>query len=426
MLNTTTFPAYLRSLRLTEPVTTAGGAMVLGPPRSIAELGLRLGLGFIFLDTPQTRSILTNLGLDSALTQTIAKRMRSLKMWRPIWEDLAAPHLRAVEAALAQGAADAAVQSIYTALTMLGLAYSGDGFYIYTPLPERRRILPVQRRLYQQLREIKNDRVERLTIPHARGVTHGLFHLPHHAEDRVPALRSSEREAPNLDEVQRRASPSHALRAPALLVIHPLSGDKDDYDVTVAPFRQAGYATLTIDMPAHGENFDGPRIQADDEQVAMAALEVLAGRPEVDADRLGVMGGSMGAFFALRTAAASLKVKACVAYASPFDIGLGIRKSVRGIRASFAWVIGAKTPAEIARKAQPFALYDALHKIRCPVLVAHGTRDHICDFTASYEIARRVTAPLTVHPLVGADHEVAQPSAPHIAGPAIEWLKKHL
>jgi pimeloyl-ACP methyl ester carboxylesterase len=398
MLNTTTFPAYLRSLRLTGPVTTQGGAMISGPPLALAEWGLRLGLGFLFLDTPQTRSILANLGLDPVLTRAIAARMRSLKMWRPIWEDLAVPHLRAVEAALARGDANAAVRAINTTLTMLGLAYSGDGFYIYTPLPERRRILPVQRRLYQQLREIKNDRVERIAIPHARGVTHGLFHLPHHAEGRIPAL----------------------------LVIHPLAGDKDDYDVTVAPFREAGYATLTIDLPAHGENFDGPRLQPDDEQTAVAALEVLAARPEVDAERLGVMGGSMGAFFSLRTAAASPRVKACVAYASPFDIGLGIRKSVRGIRQSFAWVIGARTYRETLQKARPFALYDALHKIRCPVLVAHGTRDHICDFTASYEIARRLTAPVTVHPLVGADHEAAQPSAPHIAAPAIEWLKQHL
>jgi 2,6-dihydroxypseudooxynicotine hydrolase len=398
MLNTTTFPDYLRSLRLTGPVTTQGGAMVSGPPRSIAELGLRLGLGFLYLDTAQTRSILTNLGLDPALTKVIARRMRTLNMWRPIWEDLAVPHLRAVEAALARGDRDAAVESIHTALTMLGLAYSGDGFYIYTPLPDRRRIVPVQRRLYQRLREIKGDRVERIAIPHARGVTHGLFHLPHPAEGRVPAL----------------------------LVIHPLAGDKDDYDVTVALFRKAGYATLTIDMPAHGENFDGPRIQADDEQVPSAALEALAARPEVDADRLGVMGGSLGGFFSLRTAAASPRVKACVAYASPFDIGIGIARAVYGIRQSFAWVVGAKGYRDTLARAKPFALYDVLHKVRCPVLIMHGTRDHICDFTATYEIARRLTAPVTVHPIVGADHEVALPNAPHIAGPAIEWLQQHL
>lgn len=396
MLNTASFPSYVKSLKIKGPVTTQGGAMVAGPPPPIAELGVRLGLGGLFLNTPQTKSILANLGLDPGLTEVVSRRLRSLKMWRSVWEDLAAPHLKAAEAALARGDKAAADAAIRTSLTMLGLAYSGDGYYIYVPLPERRRILPVQRRLYQQLREINGDRVERVAIPHARGVTAGLLHLPPGATGRVPAL----------------------------VVIHPLAGDKDDYDVVVEPFRRAGFATFCFDMPAHGENFDGPRIRPDDEQVAVAALNVLANRPEVDADRLAVMGGSLGAFFALRTAAVSPRVKACLAFASPFDIGGGIAKAVPGIRQSFAWVVGAKTYEETLEKAKLFSLYDVPQQIKCPVLIVHGTRDHICDFTASYEIARRVRSPLTVQPVVGADHEVAQPKDSRIAGPAIEWLRQ--
>lgn len=398
MLNTTSFPAYVRSLNLKTPVTTKGGAMVSGPPVPIAELGVRLGLGFLFLNTPQTKSIMANLGLDPAITEEVSRRLRSLKHWRGVWEDLSAPHLKMIDTALAAGDRDRAVQAINTALTMLSLGYSGDGHYIYTPLPERQRILPVQRRLYQQLREINGDRVERVVVPHPRGETAGLFHLPKDARGPVPAL----------------------------VVIHPLSGDKDDFDVTIAPFREAGFATLCIDMPAHGENFHGPRIQPDDEVVPAAALEWLAARPEVDAERLAVIGGSLGAFFALRTAAHSRLPKACVAFASPFDIGAGIGQAVSGIRQSFAWVVGAKTFEETVEKGKRFALYDVPQQITCPVMVVHGTRDHICDFTASYEIARRVRAPLTVHPIVGADHEVAQPHEPHIAGPAITWLKQTL
>lgn len=398
MLNTTSFPAYVRSLKVSGPVTTRGGAMVAGPPVPVAEAAIRLGLGFFFLSTPQTRSIIANLGLDPKLADVVARRLRSLSMWRAVWEDLAAPYLKRAEAALARGDQQTAAEAIRVSLIMLGLAYSGDGYYIYTPLPERRRILPIQRRLYAQLRAIQGDQVERVEVPHARGVTSGLLHLPRQAAGRVPAL----------------------------LVIHPLSGDKDDFDVTVAPFRAAGYATFCIDLPAHGENFDGPRLKADDEQVAIAALEVLASRPDVDADRLGVLGGSLGAFFSLRTAAASRRVRACVAFASPFDIGAGIPQSVRGIRQSFAWVVGATSYAETLEKAKPFHLAGAVERIACPTLVVHGTRDHICDFTASYEIARRITSPLTVLPIVGADHEVAQPGAAHIAGPAVEWLKRVL
>lgn len=399
MLDTRSFESFLRSLNIKEPVTTQAGAMISGPPKPLAEAAIRAGLGFVFLSTAQTKNILVNLGLDPELTQVVARRMKSLQMWRPVWEDIAAPHFKAMEAAWARGDRGAAIEAIRLTLTMLNLAYSGDGYYIYTPLPERRRILPIQRRLYARLRELNREHVETLTVTHADGVTTGLLHLP---------------------------PESGAGRVPALLVIHTLAGDKDDYDVTVRPFRAAGYATFCIDMPAHGENFDGRRILPNDEQVCVAALEVLANHPAIDPERVGVLGGSLGAFFALRTAAASQHVKACVAYASPFDIGSGIMKAVYGIRTSFAWVVGAKTPDEIQAMGNAFALYDALHKIQCPVLVVHGTQDHICDFTACYEISKRITSPLTVVPLIGTDHEAAQPFAPHLAKPGVEWLKKNL
>lgn len=405
MLNTATFPEYLRSLGLTGPVTTQAGVMVAGPPPGLAEFGLRLGLGPAFLNTPQTRSILANLDLDPALMGVVARRLRSLSRWRTVWEDAAAPYLKAVEQALADGDPAGAGRAIRTALTLLNLAYGGDGHYFHTPLSERRRILPVQQRLHARLRAITGDRIERLAVTHARGVTPGLLHLPPHARGRVPAV----------------------------LGIHQLSGNKDDFDVTLAPFRAAGFATFCVDLPAHGENFEGPRLQADDEQVAWAALQVLAGRPEVDPERLGVLGGSLGAFLALRTAALAgrsngggLSLRACVAYASPFDIGYGIRFAVRGIRENFAWVVGARTPRELLGRTEPFHLRHGLEQIACPVLVVHGTQDHICDFTASYEIARRVRAPLAVHPLVGADHEVAMPYAAHLAAPGIAWLQQHL
>jgi alpha-beta hydrolase superfamily lysophospholipase len=402
MLDTTSFPAFVRSLKIAGPVTARGGRMVAGPPRPLAELGLRLGLGALFVDTPKTRSILANLGIDPALSATLARRMRSFSMWRGIWEDLAAPHLKAVEAAIARGDREAAIKAIRTTLTMLDVAYGGDNYYVFTPLPQQRKIIPICQRLYAQLRDLTGDPVERITVAHARGATTGLLHLP------------------------KSGAPPY----PALLGLHPLSGNKDAFDVALAPFRQARYATFCIDLPAHGENFDGPRLHADDEHVALAALEALAARPEIDARRLAVLGASMGGFFALRTAArdttASRRVKACLAFASAFDIGSGIPVSVRGIRENFAYVIGAGTFDEVVALSAPFHLRDVIGSIACPIALVHGTQDHICDFTVTYEVVRRAKAPVTVFPLVGADHEAAIPSAPHIAGPGIEWLRKIL
>jgi dipeptidyl aminopeptidase/acylaminoacyl peptidase len=341
---------------------------------------------------------MTNLGVDPGSIGVLAQRMRSFGMWREIWEDLAAPHLGAIEIAVSRGDRAGAIRAIQTSLVMLDLAYGGDNHYVYTPQIEQRKVLPLRERLYAQLRELTGAQVECVSVPHASGVTSGWLHLPKGVEPPYPVL----------------------------LGIHPLSGTKDSYDVALAPFRDAGYATFCIDLPAHGENFDGPRLQPDDEQVAVAALEILAARPDLHPKRLGVIGGSLGGFFTLRTAAASPRVKAALAYCPGFDIGSGVKLSVRGIRENFAWVIGANTMEETVRLSRPFHLRHVLGHITCPVALVHGTQDHICDFAVTYRVAARVKAPLTVIPLVGVDHEASYPSAPHIAQPGIDWLKVHL
>ncbi len=390
---------YLASLGLPAgDVTRAGGRMIAGPPRNIADLTLRLGLGRLFLDTPHTRLILSNLGVDQALAPLVARRMRRLDDWRRVWQDLAAPHLRAIEQRLADGDRVAALSAIHTALALLGLAYSGDGYYIFTPYAQQSNVVAVRERLYAQLRSLTGARVTRLTIVHARGVTTGLLHLPPNASGPLPVV----------------------------LGVHQLAGDKDDFDVALARFREAGFATCTIDLPAHGTQFDGPRLRADDEQVAVAALDHLATRPEIDHRRMAVLGGSLGALFALRTAAASPRPAAAVAYASPFDIGSGIDLSVPGIQTNMRHVTGAPAGQPLSYRMHDFHLHTALARVQCPVLVVHGTHDHICDFTASYEIARRVRSSVTVWPLIGADHEAASPATSQLADPAIDWLRRIL
>lgn len=405
-LDTSSFPAFLRSLNLDgTPVTTRSGQMIAGPPVPVFEAALRLGFGPNLLDTPQNRSILANLGIPPELALVVGRKLKARSQWRQVWEELARPHLDAVEAAHAQGDTEQTVREIKNALGLINMAYGGDGYYIHTPMEEKREMTRLAERLYRLMRELSGERIERIAVAHPRGATTGLLHFP----DDPPG--------------GFRPSGGSSKRWPALLALHPISGDKDSFDFTLALFREAGYATFCIDLPAHGENFDGPRLQYNDEEAGIAALEALAAHPDIDPERLGVMGGSLGAFFAQRTAAISPRVKACLAFASPFDAGKGLPEAVFGIQDTFAHVIGAPTLEEAFEMAKPFHLRDAALRIRCPVAIVHGTQDHICDFTAPYEIARRVQSPVSIFPLVGADHEVAQPGTRQIAGAGIEWLK---
>ncbi|HLF01867.1 MAG TPA: alpha/beta fold hydrolase [Anaerolineales bacterium] len=398
--DTSSFPAYLRSLNLENvPVTTHAGRMIAGPPAPVFELALRLGLGALILDTPRNRDIVARLGVAPEALSIAARRMRARRDWRRAWEELAKPHLNAVEAALAQNDTEQTIREINTALNLINMAYGGDGDYIHTPIREKREVIRTAGRLYQLLRDLKAERVERLEFQHPHGTTIGLLHFP-----------------PN---------PNRG-RHPALLAMHGAAGDKDGFDFALTHFREAGLATFCIDLPAHGEAFDGPRLKPDDEVVGAAALDVLAVHPEIDPDRLAVMGGSLGAFYAQRTAAISPRVKACLGFASPFDIGHGFPEAVFGIQDNFAHVIGAPSILAAHEWSKPFHLRDAVEKIRCPIALVHGTQDHICDFKTTYEIARRARSPISIFPLRGADHEVAHPNTAQIANAGIQWLRSIL
>jgi alpha-beta hydrolase superfamily lysophospholipase len=399
-LDLTSWDTFLRSLSVrSDQVAVVGGQLIPGPPKALADVILRLGFGGLFLDSPRTREILSTMGLDPRLAAVAGQRLRGLADWRGFWEDMASPHLRRVEVALRVGALGTAADEIVTALTMLDLAYSGDGFYVHTPATQRRRLLATRRRLYAQLRAVLDERIDVLAFDTERGPMTGVFHAPKHGSGPWPTL----------------------------LGLHPLNSDKDSYDVTLGVFRQTGFATFTIDFPAHGEHFDGARLEPTDERVALGALEALAAYRAVDIDRMYVIGGSLGGFFALRTAGAdgraAPRLAGCVAYAAPFDIGGGIDLTVMGVRRNFAHMIGEDDLRRLPHSAEAFHLYTVLGDIQCPVLLVHGTQDHVSDFSSVYQIARRIAhAPVYVHPLRGIDHEAASPSTLALAQPAIDWL----
>lgn len=400
-IDTSSFPAYLRSLNLNAPVTTRPRRVIAGPPAPLVDLALWLGLGPLLFNTPRNQELAANVGVDAQTLQAVMQRLRTRAMWLNVWEELAQPYVTAASQAAAAGDCQRALDAIGAAFLRLAIGLTGDGLYFYPSLEARRKIYPMRRRLHRLYHQVAQTRTERLFISHSQGQTWGWLHFP--------------------------PGPAEEGRAvPTLVGLHPLGTDKEIFDYCLSPFRAAGYATLCVDLPAHGENFNGPRLKADSEWVGLAALEAAANHPDLDPTRLGVIGGSLGAYFALRTAALSPLARACVAFGTPFDFSVIGPAMVPGILENFAWCVGARTREELIAQAKHFHLREAARRIDCPVCLVHGTQDSVCDFTGTYSLVSHLKAPATVIPLVGVDHESVFPQSPHVARPAVEWLKQHL
>ncbi len=107
--------------------------------------------------------------------------------------------------------------------------------------------------------------------------------------------------------------------APALLLVHMLNSNKESWQNFAAAAQQAGYAVLAIDLRGHGQsdgrNFDFSLMDNDLD----AAINWLSARPELNQNRLGLIGASIGANLALRAGSRYAQVKTVVLLSPGLD-----------------------------------------------------------------------------------------------------------
>jgi fermentation-respiration switch protein FrsA (DUF1100 family) len=106
--------------------------------------------------------------------------------------------------------------------------------------------------------------------------------------------------------------PSH--NGAAIILCHGLGANRADMLPQAVLLAEHGYGSFLFDFRAHGES-EGEMVtygyaETDD---VLAAVDYLLSRSDVDPQRIGILGGSLGAATALRAAARSTRLKAVVA-----------------------------------------------------------------------------------------------------------------
>jgi dipeptidyl aminopeptidase/acylaminoacyl peptidase len=169
-----------------------------------------------------------------------------------------------------------------------------------------------------------------------------------------------------------------AARPPAVVVMVPgLDSVKEELQATADYFLQRGLATLAIDGPGQGETEYRLPIEPAYERVAAAVADFLDGRDDVDPGRMGLMGVSLGGYYAARCAAYEPRLRAAVALAGPYRFDLDWDTRPPQSRATFQQRSGASSPEEARQRAAALTLEQAALRITIPLLVVHGQRDRL-------------------------------------------------
>jgi len=149
--------------------------------------------------------------------------------------------------------------------------------------------------------------------------------------------------------------------------------------------RDRGISCLIVDQPGVGGALRIGKLPAivDSELWAGAAVDWLETRNDVAADRIGVMGWSLGGYYAPRAAAYEKRFRLCVAWGANHEWGEVQQRRRRREGENpvphywdhVMWVWGQNSVEEFLEMSRAITLTGAVEHINVPFLVVHGAND---------------------------------------------------
>lgn len=167
--------------------------------------------------------------------------------------------------------------------------------------------------------------------------------------------------------------------APALAILHGWGGNAEMMLPLAVPLHRAGYALLLFDARSHGQSdldtFSSmPRFAEDIEH----AVDWLKCQPGVDPARVGLAGHSVGAAAALLAASRRDDLAAVVSIAAFAHPRTVMRRMLAAWRVPYipvGWYILQYVQHVIGHRFDDIAPLNTIARLRCPVLLVHGSED---------------------------------------------------
>jgi pimeloyl-ACP methyl ester carboxylesterase len=185
--------------------------------------------------------------------------------------------------------------------------------------------------------------------------------------------------------------PPGAARPPLVLLLPGLDSTKEEFFNWETVFLERGMAALSLDGPGQGETGYHTRIRPDYEVAVGAVLDHLRGRADLDndldLDRTGAVGVSLGGYYAPRAAAFEPRLRAAVAIGGPYNFGECWAGLPQLTRETFVHHSGSADQAAGERAAAELDLGPVLPRLEQPLLVIFGRLDRLIPWRQAERVA---------------------------------------
>jgi 2,6-dihydroxypseudooxynicotine hydrolase len=219
-------------------------------------------------------------------------------------------------------------------------------------------------------------------------------------------------------------APVGVRKPPCVILLGGLDTTKEDYLTVADHCLRRGLAILAFDGPGQGETLFEMRWRTDFEKAVVAAIDYVETRPEIDSNRIGIIGRSMGGCYAPKTAAIDKRIKALVAWGVMYHLQ-NLAEVPKHTLEGFMFVSGSKTLEEAKAFYDTIDLSKYAPSITCPTLVVHGGLDVITPIDNATSLIRDLKC--HVETIIWDDSVHCCHDRAHIVRPALaDFMLRHL
>jgi dipeptidyl aminopeptidase/acylaminoacyl peptidase len=230
-----------------------------------------------------------------------------------------------------------------------------------------------------------------LSVDDDEAHAHGLAKMLE-CHDRVlpymePAVEKIRIPFPEADLAGLLSVPGGDGPAPVVIFLPGLDSTKEQRHGGRGSLLRRGMAVLSLDGPGQGEISPRLPIRHDYEVAVSAAIDALDSHDRIDTGRVGLIGASLGGYYACRATAFEPRVTAAVTNCGPYDWVAcwdELPEVTRGAFRKYSW---SSSDEEAKEKARALDLTGVAEKITQPLVVVHGMLDPLIGVEHAQRIA---------------------------------------
>ena len=306
---------------------------------------------------PEAAAALEEFGYNSTDFKRVFSRMKSTSQVAAAWSSVAAEAESRARYWQSRGARCAAL-GLYERAALL---YGRTHYSFYGDDPRRVRYLDKLTKTFEQVIELSPHAVSRVVLPFEGKHLHGVFE---HGRD--------------------------AAKQPCVICLPGMDMFKEDWHVgrreRIVP---RGWVGISMDGPGQGESLTrGLKMTIDNYDRALGAvIDWLVQQPQVDPERIVLIGSSMGSWWGARCAAAEPRLKAVSGNMAALGDKM-VDTAQPSFLANLAFMTGIADVEKLHGFIADMTLAEVAPKVKCPYLVVVGENDELTTLEstrATYE-----------------------------------------